>query len=165
MFDTPYPSFLIVVPLYTYIWYMYMCLAKRQYRQLVALLDRQTFFSFNTFFSRCRHTAKKSKSMVNKYENDICIYNFVSSPENPLTWAMFSKTLMHHILHRPTVKTMWYPTLIIQTSMFLHKLTVLILHYLPAFLLDLAFIASGKKLRSVIGRSFRGGSILCFYAV
>lgn len=89
-----------------------------------------------------------------KNENDICIYNFVSSPENPLTWRTFSDTLMQHCIHRPTVKTMWYPTLIIQTSMISHKLTVLILHYLPAFLLDLALITSGKKLRSVIGRSF-----------
>lgn len=56
---------------------------------------------------------------------------------------------MYHILHRPTAKAMWYPTLIINASVFLHKLTVLILHYLPAFLLDLVFIATGKKLRLV----------------
>jgi fatty acyl-CoA reductase len=82
-------------------------------------------------------------------KHDIRIYNFVSSPENPLTWGSFSDTLMHHIIHRPTVKAMWYPTLIMNASMLLHKFTILILHYLPAFLLDLAFIVSGKKLRLV----------------
>lgn len=58
------------------------------------------------------------------------------------------------IVERPTAKAMWYPTLIMNSSMFLHKLTVLILHYLPAFLLDLAFIVSGKKLRSALTDDF-----------
>ncbi|XP_025424317.1 fatty acyl-CoA reductase wat-like [Sipha flava] len=94
-----------------------------------------------------RHLGKSK--LIEKCEDDPWIYNFVSSPENPLTWGTFSETLMYHILHRPTAKAMWYPTLIVNASMFLHKLTVLILHYLPAFLLDLVFIVRGKKLRLV----------------
>lgn len=96
-------------------------------------------FAFFRYFA-------ESKS-IEKCEDDPWIYNFVSSPENPLTWGTFSDTLMYHILHRPTAKAMWYPTLIMNASMILHKFTVLILHYLPAFLLDLVFIVRGKKLR------------------
>lgn len=91
-----------------------------------------------------------TSKLIEKYENDPYIYNFVSSPENPLTWGIFSTTLMYYIINRPTVKAMWYPTLIMNSSTFLHKLTVLILHYLPAFLLDIVFIVSGKKLRFAI---------------
>ncbi|XP_050433016.1 fatty acyl-CoA reductase wat-like [Adelges cooleyi] len=90
-----------------------------------------------------RYTSESSKS------DDLMIYNYVSSSDNRLTWGLFAETLMTYIAEWPTVKAMWYPTLIINASVFLHKLTVLILHYLPAFLLDLVFIATGKKLRLV----------------
>ncbi|XP_025200204.1 putative fatty acyl-CoA reductase CG5065 [Melanaphis sacchari] len=96
-----------------------------------------------------RHRHTKMSELVEKHTEDPRIYNFVSSPENPLTWRIFSTTLMYYILHRPTAKAMWYPTLIMNASMFLHKITVLILHYLPAFLLDLVFICTGNKLRLV----------------
>ncbi|XP_050539331.1 fatty acyl-CoA reductase wat-like [Daktulosphaira vitifoliae] len=92
-----------------------------------------------------RFTAEQKPT--DKFETEI--YNFVSSADNPLTWEMFADTLMTHIAERPTVKAMWYPTLITHSSVILHKLTVLVLHFLPAFLLDLVFIATGKKLRMV----------------
>lgn len=93
------------------------------------------------------HRYMTESKLIEKCDDDPFIYNFVSSPENPLTWRIFSETLMYCILHRPTAKAMWYPTLIMNGSMFWHKLTVLVLHYLPAFLLDLGFIVTGKKLR------------------
>lgn len=96
-----------------------------------------------------RHRSAELSESIEKHTEDPRIYNFVSSPENPLTWGLFSTTLMYYILHRPTAKAMWYPTLIMNASVFLHKITVLVLHYLPAFLLDLVFMCTGNKLRFV----------------
>lgn len=121
-----------------------------QLNQIHTIYQNLYYKNYRSVISSCVFRHAVDSRSIEKYEDDICIYNFVSSPENPLTWRIFSDTLMHHIIHRPTAKTMWYPTLIVNASMFLHKLTVLVLHYLPAFLLDLVFIVSGKKLRLVI---------------
>lgn len=124
------------------------------FHEYTVLLFSCNYFLYTSYFKlyrcfSCRYCRAGPSESIENHTDDPRIFNFVSSPENPLTWRIFSTTLMYYILHRPTAKAMWYPTLIMNSSVFLHKLTVLILHYLPAFLLDLVFICTGNKLRFV----------------
>lgn len=55
-----------------------------------------------------------------------------------------------HGLRRPPLQTMWYICLTLHTSWFMHKLFVLLLHFLPAAIVDVVAMLFGKRTKWVL---------------
>ena len=62
-----------------------------------------------------------------------------------LSWAQFGKLTRKHAIESPTKYVMWYPGFTFRTNKFIHKFVVATLHYLPAFVIDLALRFQGGK--------------------
>ncbi|XP_054280185.1 fatty acyl-CoA reductase wat-like isoform X2 [Macrosteles quadrilineatus] len=73
------------------------------------------------------------------------VYNYVSSVEKPITWRDFMSLSYQHGLEVPPSQTMWYICLTLHTSWFMHKLFVVLFHFLPAFIIDLIAMLFGKR--------------------
>lgn len=53
-------------------------------------------------------------------------------------------------IESPTKYVMWYPHVTYRSSQFLHKIAVAVLHFLPAFVVDLILRCRGSKPRFVL---------------
>ncbi|KAF2881899.1 hypothetical protein ILUMI_24280 [Ignelater luminosus] len=84
-------------------------------------------------------------------ENNIEIYNYVSSVQNPITWNDFMKYTEKHGLHIPTALMIWYPFLISNSYYIFHVICVFFLHTVPAYIVDLMAYCLGKQPRLVKG--------------
>lgn len=78
---------------------------------------------------------------------EIPVYNFCSSPTNQLTWGDFTIKTTKYGLMYPTLKSMWYLCYANNPNKFLHLISILFLHYLPALIIDAVAICIGKKPR------------------
>ncbi|XP_034945497.1 putative fatty acyl-CoA reductase CG5065 [Chelonus insularis] len=80
------------------------------------------------------------------HRNDsLQIYNCVSSTSNPLTWGRFRQLVIKHSIECPSKYAVWYPGLTFTTNTFMHKLTVVFLHYVPAYIVDMILKFRGSK--------------------
>ncbi|XP_046420210.1 putative fatty acyl-CoA reductase CG5065 [Neodiprion pinetum] len=73
------------------------------------------------------------------------IYNCTSGSLNPIRWSEFGSLTRKHAIDSPTKYVMWYPGFTFRTNKFIHKLLVGILHFLPAFIIDLVLRCQGGK--------------------
>ncbi|XP_018318580.1 fatty acyl-CoA reductase wat [Agrilus planipennis] len=77
------------------------------------------------------------------------IYHFESSNENPIAWGSFMDKCSKYGMRTPTVKAVWYYYLSLQTTLIGHNLLILFMHFLPAFLCDMALTLFGKQPRLI----------------
>ncbi|XP_012270704.1 fatty acyl-CoA reductase wat isoform X2 [Orussus abietinus] len=80
-------------------------------------------------------------------EDDMLIYNFVSSVEAPLTWGEYCETNLKHGVEYPFSTSIWYLSFRMNKSKIMHQISVIILHLLPAILVDAVCISTGNKPR------------------
>lgn len=94
-------------------------------------------------------------NIYERYQEKICpspeipVYNFCTSPTNQLTWGDFTIKTTKYGLMYPTLKSIWYLCYANNPNKFMHLLSILFLHYLPALLIDAFAICIGKKPRWV----------------
>lgn len=75
----------------------------------------------------------------------IPVYNYVSSPENPILWEEFIRLgFIHGVKYTPS-NAIWCPYAVTTTNIYLYWMLKLILHILPATIVDLACILTGGK--------------------
>jgi fatty acyl-CoA reductase len=79
-------------------------------------------------------------------EDDITIFNNVSSVQNPVTWGEIN-TLMEQGNIYPSLKFVWYFCCTLNKHRLIHEIYVLFLHLLPALLVDIGAMITGKKPR------------------
>lgn len=80
---------------------------------------------------------------------EIPIYNFCTTTENKLTWGDFTtKTIKYGVCY-PTLKSVWYLCYSNNPNKFMHTMSVIFLHYLPAVIIDAFALVIGKKPRFV----------------
>lgn len=79
-----------------------------------------------------------------KAEN-IPVYNYVSSVENPMTWGEFKQLNLIQGIHYTSSNAIWCPYNVAVTSRHLYTLLIFLLHIIPAALVDLVSLLSGKK--------------------
>jgi hypothetical protein len=77
-------------------------------------------------------------------EDDIPILNYVSSTQNPLTWAQFMK-FNECGTEFPSMTVMWYYFLILHKYKIMHNFCAIFLHFLPALIVDTAARLVGKE--------------------
>jgi hypothetical protein len=81
------------------------------------------------------------------FSSEFTVYNYTSGARNPLIWKTFLDTNYQIGLTAPPSKALWYFCLFTIKSFRLHRLAVLLLHTLPAILLDILSLFLGKKRR------------------
>lgn len=74
---------------------------------------------------------------------DIPIYNYVSSVENPLSWGEFTQLVIKNGFDYPFSNAIYYLSFHMNRTAFMNRIYMLFLHILPALLID--FIA--KRIR------------------
>ncbi|XP_046383568.1 fatty acyl-CoA reductase wat-like [Ischnura elegans] len=87
----------------------------------------------------------KDESKEETKEKDVKIYNYVSSVQRPITWGEFMNLNIKYGMRTPSMRSIWYYTLTLNKSLFIHNLYVLFLHLLPALIVDICGYAIGKR--------------------
>lgn len=92
--------------------------------------------------------AERYNSQISQ-QPEIPIYNFCTTTENKLTWGDFTtKTIKYGVCY-PTLKSVWYLCYSNNPNKFMHTMSVIFLHYLPAVIIDAFALVIGKKPRYV----------------
>ncbi|XP_046651724.1 putative fatty acyl-CoA reductase CG5065 isoform X2 [Daphnia pulicaria] len=73
------------------------------------------------------------------------VYTCTTGHQNPLTWGMLKHWVMQSWLKFPTKEMMWYPSVHLTINDLSLKIRQTLFHYLPAYLLDLFMLATGKR--------------------
>lgn len=79
------------------------------------------------------------------------VYNYGSTSAQPITWAEFRSGSLTRGLECPTVKAVWYISMHLYKHYATYWLATLLLHVVPALLVDAVCVALGKPPRSAIG--------------
>ncbi|XP_021941668.1 fatty acyl-CoA reductase wat-like, partial [Zootermopsis nevadensis] len=77
-------------------------------------------------------------------DDDIPILNYVSSIQNPLTWAQYMK-FNECGKEFPSMRVQWYYCFQLNKYKIMHNLYAIFLHFLPALIVDTAARLVGKK--------------------
>ncbi|CAK1546361.1 unnamed protein product [Leptosia nina] len=84
------------------------------------------------------------------------VYNVTSGSIDPLQWGNFTRLCVKWARENPTKYVMWYPNFSFTESRALNSFWEMSLHFLPAFLYDLALRAQGRKpIMMKIARRFK----------
>lgn len=76
---------------------------------------------------------------------NIPVYNYVSSPENPICWEEFIKlNFMHGVKYTPS-NAIWCPFTLTATNSYIYWILKLFLHIIPATIVDLGCLLTGNK--------------------
>jgi hypothetical protein len=124
---------------------------------------------------RRQQQKQQDEPSTNSCDNDIEIYNYVSSVQNPLTWGQFCHLNMAYGFEYPFSSAIWYVIYIftltfivfsfllishfcfvvddkfrfvcfyLHKSYYMNKLFTILLHIIPALLVDFFFICCAKK--------------------
>lgn len=82
-----------------------------------------------------------------KEEEDVPIYNYVSSVENPLTWGEFYEFNSKYGFDYPFSSAIWYICFHMHKTATMNKIYMIFLHFLPAMLIDSLALCVGHKPR------------------
>lgn len=77
--------------------------------------------------------------------NKLRIYNCTSGTFNPVKWGEFGRLTRKHAIESPSKYVMWYPGVTFRTNKLIHKIMVAMLHFFPAFLVDMVLKFQGGK--------------------
>ncbi|KAI4479319.1 hypothetical protein M0804_011104 [Polistes exclamans] len=86
----------------------------------------------------------------NKYlpvNEEIPIYNVVSSVQKPITWGIMESYLKIKGFNIPSKKVLWYYSLWFNHNYSFHVLLTIFLHWIPAIILDSIAYLKGRKPR------------------
>ncbi|XP_075231059.1 fatty acyl-CoA reductase wat-like [Lycorma delicatula] len=87
---------------------------------------------------------KTGKSGVVEKGDDIPIYNYVSSVQNPISWKEFIKLNYKHGIHWPTIRAVWYYSFTPIENPYFFVMVNFLLHTLPGYILDFLAIICGE---------------------
>lgn len=77
--------------------------------------------------------------------NTIPVYNCTSGQINPFKWSQLADGIMKYGRKNPTKYVMLYPSYTYCTNLLVHRLYVVLLHFLPAIIFDFMLRMQGKK--------------------
>jgi hypothetical protein len=100
-----------------------------------------------------RNTKKEFKVDVNSGivpdAERMLVYNYVSC-QRPITWKTFRNHVRAHGSKIPGVKDIRLQCMFWNSRLWLHKILMCLLHLLPAVMVDVAAILTGRDPRSVL---------------
>jgi fatty acyl-CoA reductase len=77
------------------------------------------------------------------------VYTCTTGHRNPLTWGMIKHWTLESWLKFPTKDMLWYPSAHHTTNDLSLKINQTLFHHLPAYLMDLFMLATGKRTKWV----------------
>ncbi|KAL1502598.1 hypothetical protein ABEB36_007719 [Hypothenemus hampei] len=125
---------------------------------LAAMWDVATFKTLNN---------NKEVQQEEKYEKEIPVYNYVSTPQNPLTWDQFHSLSEKHAKQVPSEKVIWHHMFKMRSNYYAHAVAVFFLHIIPAYLVDFILTCLGKKPMLVKGyqKINKFGDVLAYFTM
>ncbi|EFA08474.2 fatty acyl-CoA reductase wat [Tribolium castaneum] len=87
----------------------------------------------------------REKNGKNQFEEEVPVYNFVSSPEAGITWDIYTKLAEKHAKQVPSPLLVWHYFFALRSSRIHHLIAVFFLHTIPAYLVDFIAVCLGKK--------------------
>lgn len=108
-------------------------------------------FVVNLMIASAYYTAEHHKNLT--------IFNCCSGQLKPLTWQQFADHLFIYGFQKPVKALIWYPSISMDRSLFVHRLKVVLYHYLPAFFIDIAATLTRSKFKLVIAIRSQSRSI------
>ncbi|XP_067626537.1 putative fatty acyl-CoA reductase CG5065 [Eurosta solidaginis] len=75
----------------------------------------------------------------------LAIYNCCTGQRHPIQWGEFVKYAMKHVRKHPLEGCLWYPTGVLRMNRPLNAVHGFIVHYIPAYVLDILARLMGKK--------------------
>ncbi|XP_044735342.1 fatty acyl-CoA reductase wat-like [Chrysoperla carnea] len=95
----------------------------------------------------CDNHEKILKEKREKTADDIIVYNYVSTEENPIKWGQFMNLNEFYGFSYPSSKAVYYYAFTMNPNLLIHWMYVILLHYLPAIIIDGASLLMGKRPR------------------
>lgn len=85
--------------------------------------------------------------IANNYRNcsEPPVYNYVASPQNPITWKDYCEYGIEHGRKMPMMKSIWYYRFTMTSSRFLVNILTFLYHTLPALLIDTGLVVMQRK--------------------
>lgn len=80
------------------------------------------------------------------------MYNYVSSVQKPLTWNQFMDMSSRHGIQVPSMRSMWYYSLMLNKRRYVHLVCLLFLHFIPATIVDGTALLLGKRPKYVVSK-------------
>ncbi|KAL3271472.1 hypothetical protein HHI36_021958 [Cryptolaemus montrouzieri] len=98
---------------------------------------------------------------------EIPIYNVVSSAESPITWGLSEKLCHRYAPHIPSEHQVWHNFFKLRPNRIHHLLAVFFLHTVPAYLIDFLCYCIGKKPMMVKGyqKIHKFMNVISYFAV
>ncbi|XP_031784422.1 fatty acyl-CoA reductase 1 [Nasonia vitripennis] len=112
-------------------------------------------------------TTSRPQRFTNSDTCALRVYNCTSGGFNPVKWGEIGDMTRKYAIESPTKYVMWYPHVTYRSSQFFHKIAVAILHFLPAFVIDiiLRFRGSKPQMIKMTKRTMRAAKSGEFFAV
>lgn len=73
------------------------------------------------------------------------VYNYVASPQNPITWKEYCDYSISHGSKMPMHKSIWHYSFRMSSSRTLVALMTFFYHVVPALIMDAGLLVSGRK--------------------
>lgn len=108
-------------------------------------VNRYIFIFSSMFTLNVKISVIFSYQQLNQTTKVPKIYNYVSSNESPTTWGGYIQNMYDHYFEVPPLRSMWYIFCIYNTNYFIVTVLKFWLHKVPAALMDLLLIISGKS--------------------
>lgn len=101
------------------------------------------FCVFNRQIEDPNHN-ESDKQAVAAATDVIPIYNYVSSTENPLTWADVMALTYNYGIQVPPMSAVWVISMYLSKSVIVYRTYDFVFHFIPAALMDCASYICGK---------------------
>ncbi|XP_030747448.1 fatty acyl-CoA reductase wat-like isoform X2 [Sitophilus oryzae] len=115
---------------------------------LAAMWDVATIRTLND-----NNELHNKESRESKFHSDVPVYNYVSSPENPLTWNEVQSLTIKHSREVPSEKIVWHYMFKMRSNYVEHNIAVFFLHTLPAYIID--FVLMCLRRRTSVVKSYK----------
>lgn len=73
------------------------------------------------------------------------VYNYVATPQNPITWKRYCDLGEEHGCKMPISNTIWYNRFTMTSSVLMFAILSFLYHTVPALLMDAGLLVMGKK--------------------
>ncbi|OXU23345.1 hypothetical protein TSAR_015221, partial [Trichomalopsis sarcophagae] len=99
-------------------------------------------------------------------DDEMLIYNFVSTVEAPCTWEDFRTTNTKFANEYPMSTALWYMSFNMNKHKIVHSIYVFFLHLIPAFIIDTLTICIGRKpkLLKMYEKIHKFSSVLSYFS-
>lgn len=76
---------------------------------------------------------------------NVAIFHCTSSTTNPFKWENVTDKINHYLHEYPLQSAVWYPHLRFAPNLFLFKLSAILFHFIPAYILDTVTRVAGGR--------------------